>query len=228
MRIQACLLFALLLGVSLNLHAQDGARSINVTTEGQVEVPADLIRFRITVNARADTPRKAYELHKQRENRLVELLRRFEVAEGGIRYQPVSITRYSNRGDNDAPPIETRQQVTLTLRDSEAYERIQVGLIEADFDQFGGEFASSRLDSARDEALGKAVDTAREKARLIAGRAGLELGQIMEINYGETQLTPRHEMARMSADAPAGGGLDRYAQSVVVTASVSVSFAIGR
>lgn len=228
MRKAACFLLALLLGASLNLYAQDGARSINVTTEGQVEVPADLIRFRITVNARADTPQKAYELHKQRENRLVELLRRFEVAEGDIRYQPVSINRYSNRGDNNAPPIETRQQVTLTLRDSEVYERIQVGLIEAGYDQFGGEFTSSELDSARDEALGKAVDMAREKARLIADRAGLALGEIMEINYGETQFIPRQEMARMSADAPSGGSLDRYAQSVVVTASVLVSFAIRR
>lgn len=228
MRKTACFLFALLLGVTLNLHAQDGSRSINVTTEGQVEVPADLIHFRITVNARADTPQKAYELHKQRESRLVELLRRFEVAEGDIRYQPVSINRFSNRGDNDDPPVETRQQVTLTLRDSEIFERIQVGLIEAGFDQFGGEFTSSQLDSARDEALGKAVDMAWEKARLIAGRAGLELGEIMEINYGETQLTPRQEMARMSSDAPSGGSLDRYAQSVAVTASVSVSFAIRR
>lgn len=227
MRKIACFLLALLLGASLNLYAQDGGRSIHVTTEGQVEVPADLIHFRITVNARADTPRKAYELHKQRENRLVELLQRFEVAEEEIRYQPVSINRYSNRGD-DIPPIETRQQVTLILRDFEVFERIQVGLIEAGFDQFGGEYTSSRLDSARDEALGKAVDTAREKARLIADRAGLELGEIGEINYGETQLAPRQEMARMSADAPSGGGLDRYAQSVVVTASVSVSYAIRR
>ncbi len=220
------ILSSLLVFAALGLHAQDRSPAINVHTEGQVEVPADLIHFQVQINASADSPQEAYELHSQREERLVELLEQYAVDEEDIRYRPVSFSRAPDRTDSGTSPVQTRQQVVMTLRDFDAFEQIQVGLIEAGYDRFSADFATSRADSARDEALREAVVRAREKAEIIASEAHVRLGNLVSIDYGEPRFTTGSETMRMSADAESGSGMMRYEQTVAVTASVSVSFGI--
>lgn len=219
------ILSSLLVFAALGLQAQDRPPAIHLHAEGEVEVPADLIRFHIQINASADSPQGAYKLHTQREERLVELLEQYRVDEEDIRYRPVSLSRAPDRTDTGTPPVQTRQQVVLTLRDFDAFEQIQVGLIEAGYDRFSADFATSRADSARDVALREAVARAREKAEIIASEAHVRLGNIVSIDYGEPRFAAGSETMRMSADA-GPGGMMRYEQTVSITASVSVSFAI--
>lgn len=220
------LICALFLLLTLNLQAQDpNRRTLNINESGAVTVPADIIIFNIEINAEAKTPQEAYELHKEREQRLVELLKEHGIAEEDIRYQPISIhrNRVDTRMNGGSETVaQTRQSVTLTMRDFDIFETIQVELIEADFDQFNTHFAASETEKAKDDALQEAITNARQKAELIAEETGGAVGQVVEVTYGTPSIQRGFEMA-MRADA-SSGSMMQFEQSVTVTVSVAVQF----
>lgn len=216
----------MMLFMSTGIHAQHNARTIEINSQGVVTLPADVVHFNIALNAGGESPQEAYKLHKQRENTLVSFLEEYKIHEDDISYQPISIqpNRNYNRPEEE-PQYQTRQNISLTLRDFGVYEKIQVGLIEAGFDNFSGTFSSTRTDSAKDEAVKNAIRNAREKAMLIAGESGVTLGPVRTITYGDhSVIMQASERAEMSmADS---GNLMQYRQTVTVSASVTMIFAI--
>lgn len=221
------ILTTLLLFLTLSLHAQHSPSSIQVNATGQVQVPADMIRFSIQVNAEGSSPQQVYDLHKKREATLVELLREYEIAEEHIRYRPISITSVNdNRRQAGDPSVRTSQQVNLTLEDFEVYERIQLGLIESGYDQFNGNFSSTQADSARDEALAKAIEEARRKASLIAREAGVTLGNILEISYGGATFPSERAMMMSDMAVSESADLMEFSQTVTISSSISIRYAI--
>ncbi len=63
---------------------QPDPKVMSISTEGQVDLTADIIQFNINLNAQAEEPQKAYETHKQREKALVELLKEYDIQENTI------------------------------------------------------------------------------------------------------------------------------------------------
>lgn len=202
---------------------------LSVSAEGSVELPADIIRFDVNLNAEAATPEEAFELHKEREEVLVQLLESYRIKETDIDFQPVSISksrRYPQPNGKEITTYQTRQLVSLTLRDFDNYEKIQIELIKADFDNFSGHFLSSEQESGKNKALRKAIQEAKEKARLIAGEAGVKLGPISKINYTETQHRPYEMQQYASVRADSESKLMKYDQMVVIKATVQIDFEI--
>jgi len=197
---------------------------ININTTASVLVPSDQISFRITINAEADTPQQAYELHKKREKMLVNLLKKHKINERDIKFEPVSINRVNEgRYDNkEREYIRTRQTVVLTMDNFDLYEKIQLTLIENDFDEFSGNFMSSKTEQGEEQALKKALKLARSKAETISSETGLTISGIKNISYSYRQGPPQpmREMAAMKSS----DSLMEFAQTVSVTASVSVSY----
>lgn len=197
---------------------------ISINASAEVMIPADEISFRITLNAVAETPQKAYELHQERENILVNLLKEYNIEEENIDFEPVSISKvHSNqyRGQEDQQ-VQTRQTVILSLDDFDKYEEIQITLIKNNFDNFSGSFRSSESQKGEEQALKKALKVARQKADIIAQETGLTILEIKEINYSYNQRSPRPVMEmRASSDS---GSLMEFDQTVSVSASVSVSY----
>lgn len=195
---------------------------ISINASAEVLVPADEISFRITLNATAKTPQEAYDLHQKRENVLVDLLKKHNIEEENINFEPISISQSHTRGQED-PQIQTRQTVILSLDDFDKYEKIQITLIENDFDNFSGNFSSSESQQGEDEALKKALKEAREKADIIAEEKGLTILEIKEISYSHNQ-SPPHPMMEMRATGDSGS-LMEFDQMVSVSASLSISYA---
>jgi len=201
------------------------AQTISVNATAEVQVPADKIAFQINLNARAETPQKAYDLHKQREKVLVNLLKKYNIKEKDINFEPISISRshnneYSKTGKEF---VQTSQSVTLTLTDFEAYEKIQIVLINNDFDNFSGHFMSSKQKEGEDEALKKALKIARQKADIIAKQTNLEIEGINDINFSYNQRPVRYSM-EATAFKSSDSLLQQFEQSVAVNASVSVKY----
>lgn len=228
MRISSLFIFFLL--ISLSINAQDNGY-ITITSEGSVELPADIIRFNVNLNAEGDTPQKAYNLHKQREGALVKLLDKYEINEEDIHFEPISISksgRVARHSDED-PTYQTRQVVSLTLRDFDIYEEMQVTLIEENFDNFSGNFMSTDEESGKDRALRRAIQTAKEKAQIIAKEAGIKLGSITGIDYSHSQYRPVYAQSRdLAISEGSGGQLMKFDQVVTITANISINFAIMR
>jgi uncharacterized protein YggE len=204
---------------------------LTISSEGTVEIPADIIRFTINLNAEADSPQDAYNLHKERENVLVQLLDKYEISEEDIHFEPISISKSGrvNRLSNNEPSYKTRQLVSLTLTDFDIYEEMQVTLIEENFDNFSGSFMSTDAESGKDKALRKAIQAAKEKAQIIAKEAGIKLGSITGINYSHGQHRPVYAQSRdLSFSEGSGGQLMKYDQIITITANISINFAIMR
>ncbi|MDZ7691259.1 MAG: SIMPL domain-containing protein [Balneolaceae bacterium] len=151
--------------------------------------------------------------------------------ESNIRFQPISINRsYTDemvpgQGRERKEIFRTSQQVSLELSDFDIYEKIQVTLIENDFDQFSGNFLSTEQTEGEDEALRRAMQQAQKKAEIIVQEANLKLGGIQSVNYHDVQYMPRQQVESMAVRADSQS-LMQYEQTVVVRASVTVQFLI--
>ena len=201
---------------------------LSVSAEGSVELPADIIQFNINLNAEAGTPEEAFKLHKKREEVLVQLLDEYQIKESDIDFQPVSISKSRRYAGPNSEEItyQTRQMVSLTLRDFDNYGSIQVELIRADFDNFSGHFLSSEEESGEEEALKNAIQAAKEKARLIADEAEVKLGPITKISYRESHHQPYEIKQYASVRAESDNRLMKYNQTVVIRATVQIDFEI--
>lgn len=205
-------------------QAQENTISIN--SSASVEIPADRIAFHINLNAEAATPREAFDLHKEREEVLLELLKKHQIEEENINFEPIAISRTNVHREDQESRIRTRQSVILKLSDFDRYEEIQVALIESGYDEFNGNFVSSEAESGKDEALKEALKTAREKAELIAKESNLQLDGIQSIDFSYNQSPPRPlmEMAAFQQDRSESSLISEYGQSVSVSADVSVKY----
>lgn len=204
---------------------------LTISSEGSVELPADMLQFTINLNAEADSPQEAYNLHKEREKVLVQLLDKYEISEEDIHFEPISISKSGrvSRNSNNEPVFQTRQLVSLTLTDFDIYEEMQVTLIEENFDNFSGNFMATDAETGKDQALRRAIQSAKEKAQIIAKAAGIKLGSITGIDYSHNQYQP---VSARSRDRMMMGNsenqLMKYDQVVTITANISINFAIMR
>ena len=221
------LLFSFLL-ISFSINAQDPG-FLTISSEGSVELPADVIQFNVNVNAEGDTPQKAYNLHKQQEEALVRLLEKYDIEEENIRFEPVAISK-TNAGrsyNKEEAVYQTRQNVSLTLSDFEVYEQIQITLIEEGFDNFSGNFLSTEAEKGKDRALRRAISNAKEKARLIADESGVKMGSIVAIDYSHRQIGPAYARSNdMIAVQASENRLMKYDQVVTVMADITIKFEI--
>ncbi len=222
----AMLLAAPLLLLALGMEARAQAeqpKTINVSMSATEMLPADLVIFNIHINAEADTPQEAFKQHKTREAALARMLKQFKIKEENITYEPISI---SKRYRDSSKTSVTRQSVTVTFDDFSLYEKIQIGLIDSGFDSFNGQFSSSKLQESKDGVLVKAIEAAREKAEIIAKSAGVKLGGVRNVNYGDHQISARSvnafEMKAMASDA----SMMDFPQTVSVTVSINITFDI--
>ncbi len=218
----------LFFGMSCTTLAQQPAseRTITINMSASELLPADLIIFNVNINAEAETPQQAFELHREKEATLAELLQNFEINEEDIDYEPVRINkRYHNRDDSKVS--QTQQSVSVTFSDFSIYEKIQVALIENGFDSFNGQFSSSKISDGKEKALITAIEAAKKRAELIAETSGVELGEVTSINYSDHQIgVPRPAKAMEMMSVSSDASMMDFAQTVSVTANINISYSI--
>ncbi len=218
---------ALTLFITLFIFTATGQaqNEISINAAAQVLVPADKIAFQINLNAEGDTPQEAYDLHKEREKVLVRQLKKHDIKDEDLNFEPISINkRYNDSYRNkDKKRIYTRQNVIVTLDNFDIYEQIQITLIENNFDEFSGNFTSSKSEKGKDEALKEALQVAREKAEIIASETGVSITGIKNISHSYSSRPPR-PMMEMTASRATDNSLLEFDQTVSVTANVAVTY----
>lgn len=225
----------LLFGMSYTTVAQqtDLKRTITINMSASELLPADLIVFNVNINAEGKTPKEAYKLHQERESLLADLLKKLDIKEENIDYEPVRMNRRQlngNRYNNEKPEYitTTNQSVSITFENFSMYEEIQMALIENGFDSFSGRFSSSKIAGGKEKALVSAIHAARERAELITQTSGVKLGDVSNISYSDHHIgIPRKsdssmEMMAMSRDA----SMMDFSQTVEVRASVNITYFI--
>jgi len=206
-----------------NTYSQPG--TITIETAGEIEVAADLIYFQVNITQFDKDAREAFQRHKEQENYLTSLLKDEEIDERHIFANPISIseTRWQQEGSG----FETRQQVTIRLDDVTRFESMQIALIENGFVNFSGNFSSTKIAEARDEALSKAVKEAKRQAEILADAAGKKIATIQSIEYGSPyDHYPKLRSASMAFEADSGSLL-QFERTLPVKESVKVVFELG-
>lgn len=219
-------LFLFLIGCAAQAQLPESSQTITINMSATEQVPADLIIFNITINAEADTPQEAFDLHKQREAVLASLLQDLEVNEEDINYQPIRINKRNVNNSRDRYSV-TNQQVSVSFSDFDLYEKIQLTLINNGFDMFNGRFSSTKMEEGKEKALSAAIEAARERAEFIAEATGVSISKVKTINYSDRVFMPYQESADISMmrSAPAPSMMD-FAQTVSVTTSISIVYEI--
>lgn len=217
-------ILSLFLALFIFTSAGQAQNEISINAAAQVLVPADKIAFQINLNAEGDNPQKVYNLHKEREKVLVQQLKKHDIKEENINFEPISINKSYNGSyrNEENKRIQSRQKVIVTLYNFDIYEEIQITLIEHNFDEFSGNFTSSESEKGKNKALKNALKTAREKAQIIAAETGVSITGIKNISHSYSSRPPRPMMDMVSAKS--SDGLLEFNQSVSVSANVSVSY----
>ncbi|MEX1011768.1 MAG: SIMPL domain-containing protein [Balneolaceae bacterium] len=191
-----------------------------VQATAQVDVPADRVQLQIQMTVTDNTPQRTFELHKEREQALVQLIEEQDIDPSTLRFQPVTIHQVRSQGTNE---YRTQQRVSLTLEDFDLYEEIQVYLIRNGFDNFSGQFASSKQSEGEREALNLAIKSAREKADQIADALDLKVVRVHSVEHRSAPSTGNIavEAALMRSDS---GSLMEFEQTIRIESSVEISF----
>jgi uncharacterized protein YggE len=216
-------------GEKTSAQNQTSERTITINMSASELLPADLIIFNVNINAEAETPQEAYSLHKERESLLAKLLKQNTITEENIDYQPIRMNRVNSnyRNNSDTKVTRTNQSVSLSFSDFGLYEDIQVALIENGFDSFNGQFSSTEISEGKEHALVSAIESAKQKAQLIAKTSGVSLGPVQTINYSDHQIgfPAKSNVLSMEAIRSDASMMD-FGQTVSVTANINVSFSI--
>src|SRR2546421_1513452 len=141
--------------------------------------------------------------------------------------------------DNRRHEYRIRKNISVTLSDIAKFEELLSRALEGGVNYVHGiQFRTTELRKYRDRAREMAIDAAREKAVLLAGKLGRQVGPAIRISeYGGGWYSPyswwgqsygsnaMSQVSSQSGDAAAAGSTIAFGQ-ITVTASVSVSFSL--
>lgn len=197
---------------------------ITISSTGEAVVPADIAILSITIGVSNPDAERAFELHKEREAYLANLLTEMEFSEEKIRYEPISIR--PDRQRNGAVHTATNQRIRLELNNFEQLSELQVELISNEFDNFSGSLASSQIDQGNRKALSQAVTNARADAGLLADAAEKTIDQVLWIEHsadrGYRQPVAFETASLRSADY--GPSLGDFSQTITVQKTIQIRF----
>lgn len=201
-----------------------GDTYISVSATGEAIVPADMAILSVNVSITNEDAEHAFNLHKEREEFLAELLSSLELDDDQISYQPISIR--PNRQRDGSTQTSTSQTVTMELTDFEQLSSVQVELISNGFDNFSGSLASSRMEEGSEEALKNAVENARNDAGILAMASGKSLGDVQNIEYASDRVyrpAALTETVRLQS-ADYGPSLGDFSQTITVQKRIQIRF----
>ncbi len=168
------------------LAQQSNKDQIVVIGTASVEIPADIVILKITLSFGDKIDgRKAYELHKQAEQKLITLLNKLEIHDSAITYSLLTINPNEDYNykyqDSVRKNYTTNQVVQISFRDLPKYASTQLDLISNGFTTINASFGSSKEIEAIEMATQKAVEQAKLKAQIIAKASGRKIKKILKI-----------------------------------------------
>lgn len=168
------------------LAQQSNKDQIVVIGSASVEIPADIVVLKITLSFGDKIDgKKAYELHRQAEQRLIEIFNNLEIPDSVITYSLLTINSsvdYNSRYQDSIRTIYTTNQVVqISVYDILKYLSIQLELISNGFTSLNASFGSSKEIEAIEMATQKAVEQAKLKAQIIAKASGRKIKKILKI-----------------------------------------------
>ena len=227
---------ALALGTVSAANADDPIPRILVTGEGSVDLAPDMAVLTLSVTRQAETARAALDANSSAMKDVQTAMKTKgietrDLQTSGFSIQPNYFYPPQQPSGKRAPPkivgYTVRNSLTVRVRDISAVggildKSVSLGVNEGGNIMFTNEDPSEAISKARVKAMQNAIN----KAKTLAGAAGVKTGQILEIS--EQSYSPRPmtmaraemSMGRSADSVPVAAGENTY------KVTVNVSFAI--
>jgi uncharacterized protein YggE len=203
-------------------------RTITVSGMARVAAEPDVARLTSGVTSEAETAREALARNTDAMRKVVAALKGKGIEPRDIQTSAFRVEpKYSTPKDR-APAIvgyRVVNQVHVAVRDLARLGEILDELVGSGANQLGGlDFEVTKADTLKDAARTEAVANALRKARLLAGAAGAEIGDVVTIAEDfEQGPMPGHVMTRAAPKAmavPIEAGTELLEARVTVTWSL--------
>lgn len=197
--------------------------TISFSGHGEVTAVPDIANFYLTIRKEAKTTKQASELAAEVEKKLLDFLKSKNIEDKDIQATNISSypkydyvrtsclesMSYNCGGKQVLTGYEASESITVKIRNVDDIGAILQGLGTVGLAELSGpNFAIDKEDTLKAEARKKAIDNAREKAKVLAKDLGVKLGKISSFSEGGNYY-PMYGKAEMmdasvsSAPAPA-------------------------
>lgn len=203
--------------------------TITVQGIGSVKVDSDCAGISLGVREAAEEVMAAQAKVNERIAAIVEVLKGMGLTENDISTNSIGI--YPNYNYDDGETIigyTAYNNIYLTVKDVNKTGAFIDAAFAAGANSLDYvEFSATETEEADAKALALAVESAREKAQIIADAAGVKLGEIVEIHdNADTSFGGNGIYVKNDVEADAGSGTDVMASKQTITAAVSITFAL--
>jgi uncharacterized protein len=180
------LILSLILLMSAPAAAQQAERTISVSGEGIVRVAPDRATVRFGIVTRAQDPESARRQNEQASRQAMNAVRALGVEERQIRLETLRLVPAREYDPQTRQwrevGFEVVRELSVELDDIDRLPEVVATVVQ----QGANRLSSVGYDirdrtRARNAALTEAVANAREKAALLAGAAGAQLGPVLTI-----------------------------------------------
>jgi uncharacterized protein YggE len=240
--------FLLLLLMPIAIAAQEGQPRpmIDVQGSADVKVVPDQVFIIFGVETSDPSLTVAKTTNDERVKKLLALTQALNIDPKNVQTDFISIEPWEHelRDEKRTLRLEyrVRKNIAVTLSDVAKFEELLSRALEGGANHVHGiQFRTTELRKHRDHAREMAIQAAKEKAILLAGKLGRQVGQAIRISeYGGGWYSPysfwgnqtygygsnaMSQVSSQTGDAAASEGAIAFGQ-ITVTASVSVSFAL--
>ena len=227
-------------------RAQTTPPSVDVTAAAEVKVVPDEVLILFGVETSDVKLAAAKADNDNRIKKLLAITQEMKIDPKFVQTDFITIEPWEHEVfvNNDRVTrleYRVRKKVAVTLRDVPKFEELLSRALEAGVNYVHGvEFRTTELRKHRDRAREMAIQAAKEKAELLAGKLGRHVGEAQRITeYGGGWYSPYNwwgngysNYSNAQAQISSQSGTSDYGEStlalgqITVTASVTVSFAL--
>jgi len=199
-------------------------RSITITANGSVTAVPDLARITSGVSTEAPVARDAVAKNSEAMKKIIAGLKASGIDDKDIQTASFHIEpRYTRAREGEAPAIDgyrATNQVQVIVRNLDKLGEVLDRLVGLGANEMAGlSFDASQGEKLKDDARKDAVANAQRRAKLYADAAGVELGEVLQIEEGgDSGLRPVFAGRALKADAvPIERGTETLEATVSVT-----------
>ena len=203
---------------------------LSATGSASVDFEADLIVWRGTYSAYAQTTSEAYKALERDTERIRDYLDDYDISEEDIVFSAIDISKryvsnYNDEGNyigDTFDGYELYQTVTVSSEDVDGVEEVSRDITEliekgVEFTSNSPEYYYKDLDSLKLELVEAATQNAKQRIDLMAQGSGCRVGKLVSSNLGVFQIT-----AKNSADDEYSSGGPYNTSSRQKTATITV------
>ncbi len=199
-------------------------RLITVSATGEVTAEPDQARLSAGVTAEATTAREALDKNSELMRAVDDGLKAAGIDAKDIQTSNFSIQpRYTQPRDGEASVIDGYQvsnQMDILVRDLSKVGDLLDKIVGLGANQMNGlSFEVSKAETLKDDARKQAVANALRRAKLLAGAAGAEVGEVVQIaeEVGYQGPRPVAFAAAKASGAPIESGTTTLEARVTIT-----------